>query len=173
MNPRHSTWPACFGSSRHTSSLIGDVRQAGQAAGKFGQPTIGKQLVDGGGFRHSSCGDHRHRPEQSTAAGSDRAQDLTLRLATNRLRKEEKSYACAQQWTEDDPSFTPILCNTDCVRPFCMQTFSCHTLKQVSDIYLPLNDIEIADKIFENRNSTEPQNNNLKVKIKLNPNFLV
>jgi len=83
MNPGHSTWPSCFGSSRHTSGLVGDVRQAGQAAGKFGQPAIGEQLVDGGGFSHSSSGDHRHRPEQSAAAGTDGGQDLTL--ATNRL----------------------------------------------------------------------------------------
>lgn len=84
MNPGHSTWPSCFGSSRHTSGLIGDMRQTGQAAGKFGQPAIGEQLMDGGGFSHS-CGDHRHRPEQSTAAGTDGAQDLTLGLATNHL----------------------------------------------------------------------------------------
>lgn len=90
MNPGHSTWPSCFGSSRHTSGLIGDVRQPGQAAGKFGQPAISEQLVDGGGFSHSSCGDHRHRPEQSAAAGTDGAQDLTLGLATNRLRVEKK-----------------------------------------------------------------------------------
>lgn len=85
MNPGHSTWPSCFGSSRHTSGLIGDVRQAGQAAGQFGQPAISEQLVDGSGFSHSSCGDHRHRPQQSAAAGTDRAQDLTLGLPTNRL----------------------------------------------------------------------------------------
>lgn len=60
------------------------MRQTGQAAGKFGQPAIGEQLMDGGGFSHS-CGDHRHRPEQSTAAGTDGAQDLTLGLATNHL----------------------------------------------------------------------------------------
>lgn len=91
MNPGLSTWPSCFGSSRHTSGLIGDVCQAGQAAGKFGQPTIGEQLVDGGGFSHSSCGDHRHRPEQSAAAGADRAKNLTLRFPTDGLREEEKS----------------------------------------------------------------------------------
>lgn len=85
MNPGHSTWPSCFGSSRHTSGLIGDVRQAGQAAGKFGQPAIGEQLVDGSSFSHSSRGDHGHRPEQSAAAGTDGAQDLTLGLATNHL----------------------------------------------------------------------------------------
>lgn len=85
MNPGHSTWPSGFGSSRHTSSLIGDVCQAGQAASKFGQPTIGEQLVDGGGFSHSPCGDHRHRSEQSAAAGTDSAQDLTLGLPTSRL----------------------------------------------------------------------------------------
>lgn len=85
MNPGHSTWPSCFGSSRHTSGLIGDVRQTGQAASKFGQPTVGEQLVDGGGFCNASCGDHRHCPEQSTAARTDGAQDLTLGLATNRL----------------------------------------------------------------------------------------
>lgn len=85
MNSEHSTWPTCFGSSRHTSGLIGDVCQAGQAAGKFGQPAISEQLVDGGGFSHSSCGDHRQRPEQSAAAGADGAQDLTLGLATDCL----------------------------------------------------------------------------------------
>lgn len=85
MNPGHSTWPPCFGSSRHTSGLIGDVCQARQAAGKFGQTAIGEQLVDGSGFGHSSCGDHGHGPEQSTAAGTDRAQDLTQRLPTGRL----------------------------------------------------------------------------------------
>lgn len=90
MNPGCSTWPSCFGSSRHTSGLIGDVRQAGQAAGKFSQPAIGEQLVDGGGFSHSPRGNHGHRPEQSAATGSDRAQDLTLGLATNCLRVEEE-----------------------------------------------------------------------------------
>lgn len=84
MTSEHSTWPSCFGSSRHTSGLIGDVRQAGQAAGKLGQPAISEQLVDGGGFSYSSCGDHRQRPEQS-AAGTDGAQDLTLGLSTDRL----------------------------------------------------------------------------------------
>lgn len=90
MNSGHSTWPSCFGSSGHTSSLIGDVRQARQAAGKFGQPAIGEQLVDGSGFSHSSCGDHRHRPEQSAATGTNGAQDLTLGLPTNRLGMEEE-----------------------------------------------------------------------------------
>ena len=90
MNPGHSTWPSGFGSSRHTSGLIGDVCQAGQAAGKFGKPTIGEQLVDGGGFSHSPCGDHRHRSEQSAAAGTDRAQDLTLGLPTSHLKVEEE-----------------------------------------------------------------------------------
>lgn len=84
-----STWPSCFSSSRHTSGLIGDMCQTGQAASKFGQPTIGEQLVYGSGFSHSSCGDHRHRPEQSTAAGTGRAQDWTLGLTTNRLRMEK------------------------------------------------------------------------------------
>lgn len=73
MNPGHSTWPSCFGSSRHTSGLIGDVCQAGQATGKFGQSAIGEQLVDGGGFSHSSCGDHRHCSQQSAAASTNGA----------------------------------------------------------------------------------------------------
>lgn len=85
MNPGPSTWTSCFSSSRHTSGLIGDVCQTRQAASKFGQSTIGEQLVYGSGFSHSPCGDHRHRPEQSAAAGTGRAQDRTLGLTTNRL----------------------------------------------------------------------------------------
>lgn len=93
MNPGHSSWPPRFGSAGHTSGLIGDVCQAGQAACQFSQPAIGEQLVDGGGFRrHCPCGDHGHRPEQSTAAGTDRGQDLTRRLPTNGLRVEEGGY---------------------------------------------------------------------------------
>lgn len=61
--------------------------QAGQAACQFGQPAVGKQLMDGGGFsRHSPRGDHGHCPEQSTAAGTDSGQHLTRRLPTNGLR---------------------------------------------------------------------------------------
>lgn len=59
--------------------------QAGQAAGKFGQPAIAEQLVDGGVFSHSSRGDHRNCSEQSTAASTYRAQDLTLGLVANCL----------------------------------------------------------------------------------------
>lgn len=128
MNPGHSTWPSRFGSSRHTSGLIGDVRQAGQAAGKLGQPSVGEQLVDGGGFSHPSCGDHRHRPEQSAAAGAHRAQHLTLGLAANSLRVEEKKtgkkcqvsfihsfmHNSAQQQTEGDHFQLPSInfCNS-------------------------------------------------------------
>lgn len=69
------------------------MSQAGQAAGQFGQAAVGEQLVDGGGFSHSSRRDHRHRPEQSAsaaaAAAAHGAQDLTLGLPTNRLRVEE------------------------------------------------------------------------------------
>lgn len=89
MNEPWSPRPSCFGSSRHTSSLIGDVCQSWQATGKFGQPTIGKQLVDGSGFGHSPCGDHRHGPEQSAAVTTHGGQDLTLLLATHCLRMEE------------------------------------------------------------------------------------
>lgn len=113
-----STWPSCFGSSRHTSSLIGDVCQTRQAASKFGQPAIGEQLMDGGGFSHSSRGDHRHCPEQSTAAGSDRTQNRTLGLATNRLRVKEtkatkkfkvSSHSCSRtDWERITGFFTPI-----------------------------------------------------------------
>lgn len=88
-NSGHSTWPSCLGSSRHTGGLVGDVRQARQAASKFGQPTISEQLMDGGGFSHSSCGDHRHCPEQSTAAGTGGAQDRTLWNGTNSMREDE------------------------------------------------------------------------------------
>lgn len=65
------------------------MRQARQAASKFGQPTISEQLMDGGGFSHSSCGDHRHCPEQSTAAGTGGAQDRTLWNGTNSMREDE------------------------------------------------------------------------------------
>lgn len=65
------------------------MRQARQAASKFGQPTISEQLMDGGGFSHSSCGDHRHCPEQSTAAGTGGAQDRTLWNGTNSMRADE------------------------------------------------------------------------------------
>lgn len=75
---KHSTWPSCFGSSTRTSGLIGDVREAGQAACQFGQPTVGEQLMDGGGFGDASRCDHRYRPEQGAAAGTDGAQDHIL-----------------------------------------------------------------------------------------------
>lgn len=65
------------------------MRQARQAASKFGQPTISEQLMDRGGFSHSSCGDHRHCPEQSTAAGTGGAQDRTLWNGTNSVRADE------------------------------------------------------------------------------------
>lgn len=45
--------------------------------------------MDGGGFSHSSCGDHRHCPEQSTAAGTGGAQDRTLWNGTNSMREDE------------------------------------------------------------------------------------
>lgn len=77
--------------------MISDVRQTGQAAGEFGQPAVGEELVDGGGFSHSSCGDNRHRPEQGAAAGTDRAQDLTLWVATEHLGVGQTSYTCAEQ----------------------------------------------------------------------------
>lgn len=112
VTPGLSTWPTCFGSSRHTSGMVGDVRQTGQAAGEFGQPAVGKELVDGGGFSHSSCGDHRHRPEQGAAAGADGAQDLTLWVATNRLLVEQTSYTCARQEMEGD-QLTPV-CRCPC-----------------------------------------------------------
>lgn len=93
MNPGHSSWPPRFGSAGHTSGLIGDVCQARQAACQFGQPAVGKQLMDGGGFScHSSRGDQGHCPEQSTAAGTDWGQDLTWRLPTNSLRAEGGGY---------------------------------------------------------------------------------
>lgn len=85
LNHERSTRPSRFGSSTHTSSLISDVSQAGQAAGQFGQPAVGEQLMNGCGFGDSSCGDHRHSPEHSTAAGADRAQNRILRLTTERL----------------------------------------------------------------------------------------
>lgn len=91
MTSEHSTWPPCFGSSGRTGGLIVDVRQGGQAAGKLGQPAIREQLVDGGGFGHSPCGDHGQRTEQRTVAVTDGAQDLTLELATDRLTVEEKT----------------------------------------------------------------------------------
>lgn len=78
---KRSTWPSRFGSSTRTGGLIGDVRQAGQAASQFGQPTVGEQLVDGGGFRDASRCDHRYRPEQGAAAGTDGAQDRVLSAA--------------------------------------------------------------------------------------------
>lgn len=90
--------------------MISDVRQTGQAAGEFGQPAVGKELVDGGGFSHSSCGDNRHRPEQGAAAGTNRAQDRTLRVATNRLGVEQTSYTCAEEEEDDDVNAAVCFC---------------------------------------------------------------
>lgn len=92
--PEYSTRPLCFGSSRHTNSLITHVCQSRQAAGKLGEPAIGQKLMDGGGLHHPPCGDHRYRPEQSAAAGTSRGQNRTLWLATNCLWLEKKSYKC-------------------------------------------------------------------------------
>lgn len=88
----NSTRPLCFGSSRHTDSLITHVCQSRQATSKLGDATIGKQLMDGGGFHHTPCCDHGHCPYQTAASGTSRAQDLTLWLAANCLWIEDRRF---------------------------------------------------------------------------------
>lgn len=83
--PSCSTRPLSFGDSRYTDSLITHVCQSRQAAGELGEAAVGQQLMDGGGFHHSPCGDHRYGLEQSAAAGTGRGHELTLWLATNCL----------------------------------------------------------------------------------------
>lgn len=62
------------------------MRQARQTTGQFRQAAVREQLVDGGGFGHSSSGHHGHRAEQSAAVGPDGAQHLSRGLAEHGLR---------------------------------------------------------------------------------------
>jgi hypothetical protein len=67
------------------------VCQAREAAGQLGQPAIGEKLVDGSGLGQPSSGDHRHCPEQSAAASTYGAKDLTLGLPTRGLNAAHAS----------------------------------------------------------------------------------